>query len=226
MQLHVSSFSACCTAAFVPEFQSVPSWGGSCTGLICLPPHDGVLAALGEPLCCVPHAPNCWQWLKSGFLLLPTSKCRNSELGTHKTYLAGKVVMGFCYLCGFVFLKRNSFVSLVFSDFSPACCASLLLFPHFQKHNFVPYYFKHSPFLPFLPSLLAFLAMTLSLSLLVTYLLPVRALSLTLSRTAPSYSRHHQHASPQHTSSALTAFLSSHQKCKISQETLSIALGL
>lgn len=50
-------------------------------------------------------------------------------------------------------------------------------------------------FPPLLPSLLAFLAINLSLSLLVMYLLPVQALSLTLSHTAPSYSRPHQHAS-------------------------------
>lgn len=195
-----------------------------------LPPHyDGGLAALVEPLCWVPHALNCWQWLKAGLPLLPTSECGNSESGTHKAYLAGKVMMGFCYFCGFLFLKRNSVVSLVFSDFlCPACCTSLLLFPHFQKHNFVPYCFKHSPFLPFFHLFL--------LSLQLIYPSASQSCISCLCRLCPLLCPT-QHvltpdpintplASPQHISSAPSAFLSSHQKCKISQQALSIALGL
>lgn len=103
---------------------------------------------------------------------------------------------------------------IVFHNSIVTCCASLLLFPHIRKHCFGPYCYDCS--LLFLLSLVALPAMSLSLNLLVKYLLPVLALLLALFCTAPSYSKPHQNSCSQHTSSLLCvpvhSFPSDHQK--------------
>lgn len=63
-------------------------------------------------------------------------------------------ILLFVWVC---FSQRNSVVFLMSSDFlSPTCCASLLLFPHIQKHGFGPYCYDCSIFFPAFYLLLLF----------------------------------------------------------------------
>lgn len=64
-----------------------------------LPPYAGHSSVVGEPLCCIPHAGSGQSLDSHGFPL----ENIEIQLGAHEACLAGKIMTGFCYLCGFVF---------------------------------------------------------------------------------------------------------------------------
>lgn len=108
-----------------------------------LPPHhDGHLPVAGEPLCCIHLAPICWQWAKSKSLHFPL---QNAGIQNQIILVIKK---GFCYLCGFAFLKFCCALSVLWLSLCNLLYNSTTI-PTIPKSWFCPYCYKYSPFLPF-----------------------------------------------------------------------------